>query len=100
MLYFADWACGCDYEEFGAFVSDFNTQAVEEASPEYAYGVERNAQISGRVTTYASLYRSLNTHRLGENLSDYDELAFTANGKGRVEVILAKDGIHNWSEQY
>ncbi|NLF43643.1 MAG: T9SS type A sorting domain-containing protein, partial [Bacteroidales bacterium] len=25
---------------------------------------------------------------------------FTANGKGRVEVILAKDGIHNWSEQY
>jgi len=100
MLYFADGAWGFDYEEFGAFVNDFNTQAVKEASPEYAYGVERNAQISGRVTTYASLYRSLNTRRVGENLSDYDELVFTANGKGRVEVILAKDGIHNWSEQY
>jgi len=99
-LYIADGPWGVDYEAGGANITNFTAQASNEESEEGEYRLERNAQMEGRVSTYASLFRSLRPGLVPVDLQAYNQFSFTASGNGNYEVILTKQGIHTSAEQF
>ena len=99
-LYFADGTWGKYIEESAAIVDRFETTSHDGSILTDAYQVERNALISGQVKTYASLFRSLRPGNLSVDLSGYNTLEFEASGMGEIELIVAKQSIDNWGDQF
>ncbi len=100
VLYFADGAWMFDIDAGNAMVSQFSTEAEGYNSEPYYRRVERDAFISGRVRTWASLFRSLSPRHNPVDLTAFDQFRFTASGQGVVEVILVKAGIGAPAEQF
>jgi uncharacterized repeat protein (TIGR01451 family) len=99
-LYFADGAWGRFVEENAGTISEFQIEPANGETQEQEYAVERNASIKGSVKTYVSLFRNLTTRKEPVDLSSFNGIAFEASGVGTVEILLVKDGIENWSNQY
>jgi len=100
VLYYADGAWMYDFDPGNAEVTHFTTQAETNRSEVVEYKVERDASFSGRVRTWASMFRSLSPRNMPVDLKAYDQVVFNAKGEGTVEVILAKGGINQWSDQF
>lgn len=101
ILYYADGAWMFDYDPGNSFVTDFRTSAEKEAENTQAdYNVERDASFSGRVRTWATMFRSLSPRNMPVDMTDYDQIVFTAHGTGTTEVMLSKADIHQWNEQF
>ncbi len=100
VLYYADGAWMFDYDPGNAFVSDFSTVAEDTELNVTDYYVERDASFSGTVRTWASMFRTLSPRNAPVDLTSFDEIVFNASGKGTIELLLAKESIHNWGEQY
>ncbi len=100
VLYYADGAWMFDYDPGNAVVTSFATKAETNQVEVVEYKVERDAAFSGRVRTWASMFRSLSPRNMPVDMSAYDQIVFNAKGEGVVEVMLAKAGINQWSEQY
>ncbi|NLM93714.1 MAG: T9SS type A sorting domain-containing protein, partial [Bacteroidales bacterium] len=100
VLYYADGPWMFDYDPGNSVVTHFSTEPETGIYHERSYTVERSASIRGDVRTYASLFRRLGPGNLPMDLTQYNQLAFTASGIGTVEVMIAKAGLNNWGEQY
>jgi len=99
-IYFADGTWGYEYDEIGASVSDFTI------TPQFAtlnpsnYNLPRTSYLEGTVKTYASLYRILRVGNKPVNLSNYNAIEFTAKGLGNCELVVSKNSITSWNNQY
>ena len=100
VLYYADGAWMFDYDPGHASVTHFETFAETTEVNQLQYKVERDASFRGDVRTWASMFRSLSPRNMPVDLTSFDQVIFKASGRGTVEVMLAKAGIHSWSEQY
>ena len=100
VLYYADGAWMFDYDPGNATVTNFTTVAETMEPNTKDHKVERDASFQGRVRTWASMFRALSPRNMPVDLNGYDEVVFTASGEGRVEVMLAKESIHQWNEQF
>ena len=100
LLYYADGPWMYDYDPGNATISMFNTVAEESEIIEHTLKVERNASYSGRVRTWASMFRALAPRQAPVDLKGYDMVIFEAYGKGTVEFMIAKESIHQWSDQF
>jgi len=99
-LYFADGPWGKYHEVNGGIIDTFEIFPHTNTSVEPdEYLVERDVSITGEVRTYVSLFKSLIVGNRPVDLSSYNQLEFTANGSGTIEVIVALDGIKSWSDQ-
>ena len=99
-LYLADGPWGVDYERDGAQVTNFATETGLTNPADGVYPLERSAQMTGQVRSYASLFRSLRPGLLPQNLQAYGYLAFQASGTGQYEVIVTKKSIEASGEQF
>ncbi len=100
VLYYADGAWMFDYDRDNAVVNHFATEAETNVVEQIDYKVERDASFNGRVRTWASMFRSLSPRNMPVDLSGFDQIVFTAHGEGTTEVMLAKNSVNQWSEQY
>ncbi len=101
VLYFADGPWGVDYEKGGAVVNEFYALQQEESDVvEEELLIERKAVMKGEVTTYASLFRYLRPGLQPRDLQAFNQLRFTANGTGELEVILLKKSVEGSAGQY
>lgn len=100
VLYYADGPWMFDYDPGNATVSSFNTEPETGTLLERSYNIERDASFSGQVRTWTSMFRRLGPGTLPYDMTEYDQIAFTAHGKGETEVMLAKKGIKGWHKQY
>jgi uncharacterized repeat protein (TIGR01451 family) len=93
-LYFSDgpWS----HAQGNAWVTDFavypDTRTSEAPSEKV---IERSAYLGVSVVDWASLFRYMRPSGQGIDLSDYDAIEFTANGTGRVWMVLEKASIDN-----
>jgi len=99
-LYFADGTWREYFEEGEAIINEFEVYPSDSEAELDAFVLERNAHLSGEVKTYATLFRSLRAGNSSTDLSAYNTLEFEGMGSGLVEVILAKESINGWSDQY
>jgi hypothetical protein len=100
VLYYADGPWMFDYDPGNSVVTHFSTQPEIGLYHPRSYTVERGASLKGNVRTYASLFRRLGPGNLPMDMTQYNQLAFTASGIGTVEVMIAKAGISSWGDQY
>lgn len=97
-VYYADGTWGFSIGT-GSAVSSFSTFEEERSAATTDYLVERNAFITGDVTTWASLFRFMRPSGLPLDLSAYDAVEFTASGLGRVNLVAEKASITD-GDQY
>lgn len=65
------------------------------------YLVYRNIQMEAAVTDYISVYKILRGAGAAQDLTGYKSLLFNAKTTGvNMKVILIKEGISNWADQY
>lgn len=65
------------------------------------YLVYRNIQMEAAVTDYISVYKILRGAGAAQDLTGYKSLLFNAKITGvNMKVILVKEGITNWADQY
>jgi hypothetical protein len=65
------------------------------------YLVYRNIQMEAAVTDYISVYKILRGAGAAQDLTGYKSLLFNAKTIGvNMKVILVKEGITNWADQY
>ena len=100
VLYFADGPWGVDIDSAGATVNNFSISALNNISYANCYNLLRNANVDGKVKTYASLFRALKAANNTSNISNYKYIEFNASGSGTFEMTLSKKSISNWSNQY
>ncbi|MCD6346548.1 MAG: T9SS type A sorting domain-containing protein, partial [Bacteroidales bacterium] len=98
-LYFADGPWGNSFEDDGAWINSFATEPYDGQQFADSYLLERNAEMSGQVRTYASLFRAMKAGNQAVDLTGYNILEFDASGSGLVELIVAKASIEHWSDQ-
>ena len=99
-LYLADGPWGIDYEQNGASIAEFRTEASLPIDQAGVYPLERSARMAGDVRTYASLFRCLRPGMVPQNLQAYTHFVFEASGVGDYEVILSKNSIKHSAEQF
>ncbi len=98
-LYMADGPWGYDYEQEGAVIDQFEIFPQKPVQEKGAFLLERNIKISGRVKEYLSLYRSIRPGNRPVDLSSYNQVQFTASGKGVIRVIVPLAHIDDWYQQ-
>lgn len=91
-LYYADGTWGFSAGT-GSSIASFSTFEEERDPQTTDYLVERNAFISGDVTTWASLFRFMRPSGQPVDVSAYDAIEFTASGFGRVNLVVEKASI-------
>jgi hypothetical protein len=100
ILYYADGAWMFDYDPGNAVVTNFSTNAEETQLETIEFKIERDAAFKGQVRTWASMFRSLSPRNVPVDMSAFDQVVFNGSGEGIVEVMLAKQCVDQWSEQY
>lgn len=99
-LYFADGPWGTYTEPNAGRIDEFITTPFSGVQAQDEYVIERNASITGEVKTYVSLFRTLKVGDHPVDLSDFDQIEFQANGSGVLEVIINKESIDSWTDQF
>lgn len=99
-LYFADGPWSKDFDREGARIFEMVRDMHDGSSFSQSYLLERNVEMKGEVKTYASLFRLLKPGSIPVDLSEYGQLVFEASGSGNVELVIARAGIEEWSDQY
>lgn len=100
VIYFADGPWGYECDELGASISDFSiTPQFAQLNPSN-YNLPRTSYLEGTVKTYASLYRILRVGNKPVNLTNYNAIEFTASGVGTFELVVSKNSITSWNNQY
>ncbi len=101
-VYLADGSWGLDYVAAGVSLADYTITPSNSPVLNNDYAVERNVSLSGEITEYISIYRSLRPRFGAKDLSDYDQLSCTieASGLSSVQIVVVKESIENWQNQY
>lgn len=92
--YYGDGPWG--FAQGNAAISSFETTAVDSAlvaTPTDDFLVERNATLTGDVTNWVSLFRYLRPNGQAVDLSDYENIEFTAYGLGNIQLYVEKASI-------
>jgi len=100
VLYFADGPWGVDIDTSGASINTFAISALNNISYANCYNLLRNANVDGKVKTYASLFRDLKAANNITDITNYKFVEFNAMGSGAFDMIVSKKGITTWSNQY
>ena len=93
-------AWGLSYDKEGVLVKDFEVSksSYEKYDPE-AILIERNVHLKGEIKDEISIFRTIRSAAIPENLSYFNTLAFEVEGSGTLEIVLTKAGIQNYKEQ-
>jgi len=104
VLYFADGSWGRDFERgTGVQNASFSTSKEQGyTSQPDEYYLERDANFSGDVKNYFTIYRNLNVDNRPEDLSDFNQVQFeaTLSGANEIVVTLVSDSIEQWQNQF
>jgi hypothetical protein len=98
-LYMADGPWGIDSSAPGTEVRTFQIDESLRSSSR-GFRVERSPRLEARTNTSVSLYRAFTPRFQPVDLSEFKTLSFEASGSGQVEIVLIKDDIISWEEQY
>ncbi|MFX6861577.1 hypothetical protein ABTH25_19620, partial [Acinetobacter baumannii] len=60
----------------------------------------RNVEVKGNISDYVSVIKLLKGGGLTEDLSAMKTLKFTASGGNSLQIVLVKNSIANWTDQY
>lgn len=67
---------------------------------EDAYQLERSIKVSGTVTNSINVYRSMKPNFVSVDVSDFNTLHFDAIGNHAMQIILIKESVSEWGNQY
>ncbi|WP_111684502.1 DUF6923 family protein [Winogradskyella tangerina] len=99
-LFMSDGPWGIDDSQQGTTVGVYNVTENNFNFETTDYPIERNIELRATTNTYVAAYRALTPRFKATDLSDYSSLKLSASGTGNLEVVLVKQGITNWEDQY
>ncbi|RDY61211.1 DUF6923 family protein [Flagellimonas nanhaiensis] len=89
-LFVADAPWGLDDSQAGTQITQYEVLASDETYYGDGYPIERNISLKATTDSYVGVYRALSPRFAAVNLSDYNNLVFTASGTGTLEIQLIK----------
>ncbi|WP_070786813.1 DUF6923 family protein [Flavobacterium crassostreae] len=99
-LFMSDGPWGVDAAASGTVVSAYTVSPNNIPFGEANLPVERNLSLSATTSTYIAAYRAMTPRFKAVDLSAYKSIQLKAKGTGKLEIILVKNSIENWEEQY
>ena len=99
-LFMSDGPWGIDDTQEGTTVGLYHVTENNFDFEATDFPIERNIELRATTNTYVAAYRSLTPRFKATDLSDFSSLKLSASGTGNVEVVLVKQGITNWEDQY
>lgn len=100
-VYMADGNWSLDYDNTYTEVSKFTvTNDPGRIYIDNEYPLYRGLHVKGTSTDYLMAYKFIASGNEPVDMSGHRTLKFTAKGSGKMNVVLVKDGITKWAEQY
>lgn len=100
-VYMADGNWSLDYDK--TYTEIVNYKPDNEPNREYAedeYPVYRSVKVAANTTDYISLYKFIHAGQEKTDLSKYNSYKFFAKGEGKMDVILLKESVTRFADQY
>jgi len=98
-LFVSDGPWGYDDSSTYTNVIDYSITKNATVANDNEYGVERTVHLTAMTSEYVAAYRALTPRFEAVDLSAYSNLQFSASGTGRMEVMLVKSSVDEWSRQ-
>ena len=99
-LFLSDGPWGLDAPSSTASVTNYEISANTIPFETSGFAVERNLKLSAATSDYVAAYRALTPRFKAVDLSAYKSLHLKAKGTGTLEIILIKNSISAWEQQY
>jgi hypothetical protein len=101
VLYMNDGTWSIGYDKSTTSISSFAVN--NDASRVYnadEYTLFRNVEVKGNSSDYVSVFKLLRGGAAAADITPYKTLKFTAGGGYTLRVMLIKNSIANWADQY
>ena len=89
-LFVADAPWGLDDSQAGTLITQYEVLANNEPYFGDGYPIERNISLKATTDSYVGVYRALSPRFAAVDLSNYNNMVFTASGTGTLEIQLIK----------
>lgn len=99
-LFMSDGSWGVDDASTGTAVTNYEISQNTNDFGSDDFPIERNVNLEASINDYVAIYRSLTPRFKPVDVSDYNSLKFKASGTGNLEIVLTKQSIENWEDQY
>jgi hypothetical protein len=99
-LYLADGPWGTDYVDREVVISNFDVTTTNSFLNTDVHYVERNPSIQGQIKETLNLFRHLKAGDQLVDVTDYDQMSFTATNSLPMEIVLITDEQIAWSDRY
>ena len=99
-LFMSDGPWGYDDSQAGTTVNTYEVTSNDYTFADEDRPVERNVYLDATTNTYVAAYRALTPRFEPVDLTDFNNLKFTAKGTGQLEIAFVKASITDWEDQY
>lgn len=100
-VYMADGNWSLDFDKNNTEILNYkpnnNTNRIY-ADDEFP--IYRSVQVNATTHDYISIYKFISAGQEKTNLSDYHSYKFFAKGEGKMEIVLIKESVDKFTEQY
>ena len=104
LVYLNDGTWALDYNKNNTTLNSFNVSNNNNFSTNTGtdFNLFRNVSVDATTSDYVTLYKLTKGGGLAKDLSQYDQLSFTASGSGAgsLKITIIKSSITNWNDQY
>ncbi|MGY5353243.1 DUF6923 family protein [Wenyingzhuangia sp. IMCC45533] len=99
-LFVSDGPWGVDDSGYLTTVYEYEVSSNDHTFYDDNYSVERNIKLRAETPSYVSAYKAFNPRFKSVNLNEYNTFSMDAIGNGNMTVILMKESISEWENQY
>lgn len=99
-LFVSDGPWGIDHSSALTTVIEYNISPNEQEFDENGYRLERNLKLVAETSNYISAYKAFNPRFRAVDIHNYDTLELNSKGTGQLTVVLMKESIKDWENQY
>ncbi|MDB4297724.1 hypothetical protein N9901_03110 [Flavobacteriaceae bacterium] len=99
-VFLSDGPWGLDDSAPGTAVKDYSIYSNDGPVNLDSYLVERNIEIKASVENYVSVYKAFSPRFRPVDLTGFNSVKLDSKGSGILQVVLMKESISNWEDQF
>jgi hypothetical protein len=100
LVYMSDGIWGLDYDRARTTIKNFTVNNDAGRVYQDEYPLFRDVKIEGTTSNYITAYKYLRGGAAAADLRAYKTLRFEAAGGQKLKIILVKEGVKEWNNQY
>lgn len=100
-VYMADGNWSLDYDKTYTEILNYKPENdPNRIYPEDEYPVYRSVKVNANTTDYISIYKFIHAGQEKTDLSKYNSYKFFAQGEGKMDIMLIKESVTRFADQY